>query len=327
MRRLIVRAAAACLPLLCLAPAAFAADALAFPTKPIKIIVPYSPGGLPDMAARLVADNLGARVGQPVFVENRPGANGTIGAAAVARAEPDGYTIGLFASSHVFSRALMPSLPFDPVKDFAPITMAVRTPVVLVAAPSLPAKNMAEALAYVRAHPDTLAYASAGSGSNTHVFGRWFVDAAGLKMVHVPYKGSAAAHVDIISGQVALAFDTLPSVRALVAAGKVRLLAIAGARRLPQYPDVPTVAEAASVPGYDVDSWAAVLAPAKTPQPVIDRLNREIVAILKSDKVQAQLRDAGAQVVAGTPRELGAVLVSEEKRYGELIRRLGITLD
>lgn len=303
-----------------------AADAAAYPDKPLRIIVPYAPGGLADITARLLADALPARLGQPVMVENRPGANGAIGTTAVAKAEPDGYTVGLVVSSHTFGKALVPNLPFDPVKDFAPVTLTARTPIVLVSSAALPARNVNELLAYVRARPDTLAFASAGSGSNVHVFGQWFNDVAGLKMVHVPYKGSTAAHIDLVAGRVAMAFDSLASVQAHIASGKMRLIAVGGAARLAQYPDVPTIAES-GFPGFEVESWGAILAPVKTPAPVVERLNREIVAVLKSAKVRDKLAGAGAQVVGSSPAELQTVLVSEEKRYGELIRRLGITLD
>lgn len=328
MRRFLLKTAAlAGAAMLC---AAFAGTALAadpaFPSKPLRIIVPYAPGGLADITARLLADALPARLGQPVVVENRPGANGAIGTTAVAKADPDGYTLGLVVSSHVFGKALVPNLPFDPVKDFAPITLTARTPIVLVASPTLPVRNLAELLQYIRARPDTLAFASAGNGSNVHVFGQWFNDVAGLKMVHVPYKGSTAAHMDLVAGRVAIAFDSLASVQPHIASGRMKLIAVGGTQRLPAYPDVPTIAES-GYPAFQAESWGAILAPARTPPAVIERLNREIVAVLKSDKVHDKLTGAGAQVVGSSPAELQGVLVSEEKRYGELIRRLGITLD
>jgi tripartite-type tricarboxylate transporter receptor subunit TctC len=325
MRRNLLLALAA-LPLLCGPAAALAADAAPFPTRPIRIIVPYAAGGGADITARLIADNLATRIGQPVVVDNRPGANGAIGTTAVAKAAPDGYTLGLVVSSHVFGRALVPNLPFDPVKDFAPVTLAARTPIVLVASQALPVKTLPELLAHVRARPDTLAFASAGNGSNVHVFGQWFADLAGLKMTHVPYKGSAASHLDLASGRVAMAFDTLASVQPHVASGKMRLIAVAGTKRLAQFPDVPTVAEA-GVPGFDAESWQAVLAPAKTPPAVVELLQREIVAVLALKGVQERLQGAGAQVVGSSSAELGDLLAKDERRYGELIRRLGITLD
>ena len=297
-----------------------------YPARPVRLVVPYGAGGGADVVARLLADALAPRLGQPVVVENRPGANGTIGTAAVAKAEPDGSTLALVVSSHVFGRALVPNLPFDPVRDFAPVMLATRSPIVLVASASLPVRSVGELLAYVRARPDQVAFASAGNGSNVHVFAQWFNDLARLHMIHVPYKGSSAAHLDLISGRVAMAFDTLASVQSHVAAGKLRLLAVAGPRRLAQYPDVPTVAEA-GIPGFEAESWTAVLAPAATQRPIVARLQRELVAVLQLPAVRERLQGAGAQVVGGSSDELATVLATEEKRYGDLIRRLNITLD
>lgn len=292
---------------------------------PLRIVVPYAAGGLADITARLLAENLTTRLNQSVVVENKPGANGSIGAAQVAKATPDGNTIALVVSSHAFGKALMPALPYDPVKDFAPVTLATRTAMVLVATPSLPVKDVPELVAYARQHPNELSFASAGQGSNVHIFGQWFADMAGLKMNHVPYKGSAAAHPDLMAGRTQIVFDTLGAVQAHIAAGRLKLLA-AGAQRLPQYPNVPTVAEA-GYPGFRAESWGAVLAPAGTPQARIRQLNKEIVATLNTPAIKKRLEDAGAQVVGSTPEELGALLVEEDKRFTALIRDMGIKLD
>lgn len=292
---------------------------------PLRIVVPYAAGGLADITARLLAENLTTRLNQNVVVENKPGANGSIGAAQVAKATPDGNTIALVVSSHAFGKALMPALPYDPVKDFAPVTLATRTAMVLVATPSLPVKDVPELVAYARQHPNELSFASAGQGSNVHIFGQWFADMAGLKMSHVPYKGSAAAHPDLMAGRTQIVFDTLGAVQAHIAAGRLKLLA-AGAQRLPQYPNVPTVAEA-GYPGFRAESWGAVLAPAGTPQARIRQLNKEIVATLNTPAIKKRLEDAGAQVVGSTPAELGALLVEEDKRFTTLIRDMGIKLD
>jgi len=292
---------------------------------PLRIVVPYAAGGLADITARMLAEDLTTRLNQNVVVENKPGANGSIGAAQVAKATPDGNTIALVVSSHAFGKALMPSLPYDPVKDFAPVTLATRTAMVLVATPSLPARNVPELVAYAKQHPNELQFASAGQGSNVHIFGQWFADMAGLKMNHVPYKGSAAAHPDLIAGRTHIVFDTLGAVQAHLTAGRLKLLA-AGAQRLPQYPDVPTVAEA-GYPGFRAESWGAVLAPAGTPQVRIRQLNKEIVAALNTPAIKKRLEDAGAQVVGSTPEELGALLVDEDKRFTKLIRDMGIKLD
>jgi tripartite-type tricarboxylate transporter receptor subunit TctC len=296
-----------------------------FAGKPVRIVVPYAAGGLADITARLLADHLTTRLGTTVMVENRPGANGSIGTALVAKAPPDGHTLALVVSSHVFGKSLMPDLPFDPIKDFAPVTLATRTAMVLVATPDLPVKNVPELISYVKARPNQLAFASAGNGSNVHIFGQSFADLAGLQMAHVPYKGSAAAHVDLMAGRTQIVFDTLGAVQPHIAAGKMKVLA-AGADRLPQYPDLPSVAEA-GFPGFRAESWGAVIAPANTPPEVVALLNREIVAVLNLPPVRKRLEDAGAQIVGSSPTELQAMLVSEEKKYGDLIRTMGIKLD
>jgi tripartite-type tricarboxylate transporter receptor subunit TctC len=291
----------------------------------LRIVVPYAPGGTADITARLLAENLTTRLNQAVVVENKPGANGSIGAAQVAKSPPDGNTIALVVSSHAFGKALMPTLPYDPVKDFAPVTLATRTAMVLVATPTLPVRDVPELLAYAKQHPNELSFASAGQGSNVHIFGQWFADLAGVKMNHVPYKGSAAAHPDLMAGRTQIVFDTLGAVQPHIAAGRLKLLAM-GAQRLPQYPNVPTVAES-GYPGFRAESWGAVLAPAGTPPARIRQLNKEIVAALNVPAIKKRLEDAGAQVVGSTPEELGALLVEEEKRFTTLIRDMGIKLD
>lgn len=293
--------------------------------QPVKIIVPYAPGGQGDITARLVADGLRGRIPQTVVVENRPGANGTIGTAQVAQSAPDGHTLLLVVASHVLTKALMPSIPFDPVESFAPITMTARTPVVLVVAPTLPVKTLAEFVAYARSRSGELAFASAGTGSNVHVFGQWFNQLAGLNMIHVPYKGSAAAHSDLIAGRAHMVFDTLPSVQGHIAQGNLRLLAVGGTKRLPQYPDIPTIAES-GYPEFEASSWGAVLAPAGTPRPIVEKLNREIVAALKSPEIGERFTSFGADVVASTPEEMQAILKAEEKRFGALVRDLRIEI-
>ena len=220
----------------------------------------------------------------------------------------------------------MPNLPFDPIKSFAPITMTARTPVVMVVAPTLPVNTIAEFVSHAKSKPGELAYASAGNGSNVHLFGQWFNQLAKLEMIHVPYKGSAAAHPDLIAGRAHMVFDTLPSVQGHIAQGNLKLLAVGGKTRLAKYPDVPTVAEV-GYPGYEAASWGAVLAPARTPKPVIDKLNQEIVAVLKSDSIRERMASFGSEVVGNSPEELLAVLESEEKLYGALIRALGIKMD
>ncbi|WP_066269790.1 Bug family tripartite tricarboxylate transporter substrate binding protein [Hydrogenophaga palleronii] len=301
------------------------AQAQTAPSGPLRIVVPYAAGGLADITARLIAEPLSSRLNQSVVVENRPGANGSIGAAHVAKAAPDGNTIALVVSSHAFGKALMPSLPYDPVKDFTPVSLVTRTAIVLVAAPTLPVKDVPELVAYAKQHPNELTFASPGLGSNVHIYGQWFADMAGLKMSHVPYKGSAAAHPDLMAGRTHIVFDTLGAVQPHIAGGRLKLLA-AGALRLPQYPNVPTVAEA-GYPGFSAESWGAVLAPAGTPQARVRQLNKEIVAALNTPAIKKRLEDAGAQVVGSTPEELGTLLAAEEKRFTSLIRDMGVKLD
>ncbi|MDF2797317.1 MAG: hypothetical protein K0R85_61 [Devosia sp.] len=294
-----------------------------YPTSTIQLIVPYAPGGSGDITARLVAEHLSPALGQPVVVENRPGANGSIGSDFVAKAAPDGYTLDLVVQSHVLGKALMPNLTYDPVTDFEPISLMSRTQLGVVVPASLPVETLEEFVTYVEARPGELAFASAGHGSNAHVFTEWFLDTAGLDMIHVPYAGSAAAHPDLISGVANMAFDTLASVQGLVADGRLKLLAVAGAERHPEFPEIPTIAES-GYPDYDASSWTMLLAPAGTPQDVVDRLNTEVVAILARDDVKERLASLGATIVASTPAEAKATMELEAARYSDLIERLGL---
>lgn len=294
-----------------------------YPTSTIQLIVPYAPGGSGDITARLIAEHLSPALGRPVVVENRPGANGSIGSDFVAKAAPDGYTLEVVVQSHVLGKALMPSLTYDPVGDFEPISLMSRTQLGVVVPASLPVNTLEELAAYVKAHPGELAFASAGHGSNAHVFTEWFLDTADLDMIHVPYAGSAAAHPDLISGVATMAFDTLASVQGLVADGRLKLLAVAGAERHPEFPDVPTIAES-GYPDYDASSWTMLLAPAGTPEAIVDRLNKEVVAILSRDDVKERLASLGATVVASSPAEAKATMETEVQRYTDLIERLGL---
>lgn len=297
-----------------------------FPSRPIRIIVPYAPGGQGDITARLLGEHLRPRLNnQSIVVENRSGANGAIGTDLVARARPDGYTLGCVVASHALGRALTPNLPFDPVADFVPITMVARTQMVLVAAPTLPVRTLREFIDYAKARPGQLAYKSAGPGSNSHLFGAWFTDAAGIEMLHVPYRGSGDSMNHLLTGVVHLGIDTLPAVQAHIDNKLLTLLAAGGPGRSPQYPDVPTVAEAA-IPGFQANSWSMVLAPRGTPAPVAERLNREILAVLAIPAVKERLERMGALPVGSSLAETASILRDEEAMYSALIRRLGITL-
>lgn len=316
---------AAALSLAMMAGVAGAATAQTYPDRTIQVIVPYAPGGQGDITARLIAEHLSPALGQPVVVENRPGANGSIGSTFVARADPDGYILEVVVQSHVLGKALMPNLAYDPVESFEPISLMARTQVGLVVPASLPVNTLGEFVEYVKARPGELGFASAGIGSNVHIFSEWFLDVAGLDMVHAPYAGSAAAHPDLISGVATMAFDTLPSISALVREGRLKLLAVGGKERSPEFPDVPTVAES-GYPDYDVGSWSAMLAPAGTPKEVIEKLNTEVVKILEKPEVAERLTKLGATVVASSPEEAKAAIQKEGEVFGELIGRLGITV-
>jgi tripartite-type tricarboxylate transporter receptor subunit TctC len=300
------------------------AHAQTWPQKPIRIIVPYTVGGASDITARLIADRMSTRFNQPVTVENKAGASGIIGTDAVAKAAPDGYTLAFVASSHVVNKALFPNIPFDPIKDFAPITQTANVQLVMVVPATLGVKSVAEFIALAKAKPGTLSYASSGAGSNPQFFAEMFKQAAGIELLHVPYKGSTAAHADLLAGRTQLMFDALASVGPHVKSGKLTMLAVAGPTRSALLPDVPTVAEA-GLTGFGATSWGALLAPAGTPRAVIDQLQRETAVILNTADVKERLGALGAEVVASTPEQLAELMAREEARYGKMVRDLKIT--
>lgn len=314
--------------------AAFAAAALAlglsapataqdYPTKPVRILVPYPPGGASDVTARVLADKLARRWGgKPVFVENKAGANGVIGTETIARADPDGHTLGLVASSHVANPALFKKLPFD-LADMTPVTMTAQVQLGLVVHPSVPAQNVRELVAYLRANPNKLAVATSGRGSNPQLWALAFQQATGTQMIDVPYKGSGAAHPDLLAGQTQVMFDAVAAVTPHVKAGKLRILAVGGEKRSPYLPDVPTMQEG-GVPGYAMASWGAVIAPAKTPRPIVDFLHREIVAVLNEPDVKERMAAMLAEVIGNSPAEAARIMNAEEARLTRLIRDVGI---
>jgi len=294
-----------------------------YPTKPLRILVPYPPGGASDVTARILADKLSKRWGgKPVFVENKAGANGVIGTETIARADPDGYTIGLVASSHVTNHALMKKVPYELV-DMVPVTITAQVQLGLVVNPSVPASNVRELVAYAKANPNKLAVATSGRGSNPQLWALAFQRMTGTQMIDVPYKGSALAHPDLLAGQTQVMFDAVAAVMPHVKAGKLRLLAVGGAERSPFLPDTPTMQEA-GVPGYVNASWGAVIAPAKTPKAVVDKLNADIVAILNEPDTKERLAGLSAEVIANSPAAAAAFMNSEEVRLTKLIRDVGI---
>lgn len=304
---------------------AFSMSALAqeYPAKPVRILVPYPAGGASDVTARVIADKLSKRwAGKPVFVENKAGANGVIGTETIARAEPDGHTMGLVASSHVANPALFKKLPYD-LAEMAPVTMTAQVQLGLVVHPSLPVNNVRELVAYLKAHPGKVAVATSGRGSNPQLWALYFQQLTGTQMLDVPYKGSGAAHPDLIAGQTQVMFDAVASILPHVKSGKVKLLAVGGEKRSPFLPDTPTMQEA-GVPGYVMASWGAVIVPAKTPQPIVERLNRDIVAILNEPDTRERLAGLLAEVIANRPDEATKVMNGEEARLTKLIRDVGI---
>jgi len=305
---------------------AAAAPALAqtYPSKPITLLVPYAPGGATDIIGRVIAEELSQSIGQRVVVENRAGAAGSIGAAAVARSAPDGYTLLMGAlTSHSINMNLQAKPGFDLKKDFVPVTLAGTVGLALVVHPSVQAKTIPELIALAKAKPDEFNYASSGNGSPQHLAGEMFNARAGTKLGHVPYRGSGPAMTDMIGGQVKVMFDTIPSVLQHVNAGTLKAIATTGREPSPFMPDYPT-AIAQGLPDFEIGSWFGVLAPAGTPQPILDRLNAEIGKALKSPKALEAMKLQGVTPKPGTSAEASALIDSEMKKWGELIKATGL---
>ncbi|OGA74436.1 MAG: ABC transporter substrate-binding protein [Betaproteobacteria bacterium RIFCSPLOWO2_12_FULL_65_14] len=312
---------------LLLAALAFSSAALAqsYPTKPIRFIVSFPPGGSSDLIARAIAPHMSSRLGQPVVVENRPGAGGMIGVGAVAKAAPDGYTIGLAAAGALSSNiSLYPSMPFHPEKDLAPISTLAMIPFFLIAHPSQPA-TLKEVIAKAKSAPGALSFGHGGSGSTMHLSGELLNMLAGVKIQAVPYKGSGPVSADVLGGQVPLGVVDLPSAIAHVRAGKVRALAVTSKQRISAAPEVPTFEEA-GVPGYEAIGWFGVVAPAATPRPIIDRLNAEIRAALAAPEIRARALAAGTEPLTNTPAEFAGMIREETKKWAEVIKAGGIKL-
>ena len=295
--------------------------------QPIRIVVPYPPGGTTDLLARAIAPRLGARIGQSVVVENKAGAGGVIGAQLVAKAAPDGRTL-VFASiaTHGIIPALQTPPPYDPIADFTPITLVASTPNVLLANPSLLAKNVSELIAMAKADPGKVNFGSTSHGGSPHMSGELFKSLAQIDMVHVPYKGGAPMLIDLMGGQIPIAFDNLPSAMTYILAGKVRALAVTTAVRWPGAPDIPTMAEA-GVPGYEVSAWFGLLAPAGTPRAIIDELNRNVVAVLKMPEIEKLFFEQGAEPVGNTPEEFARFIQTELDKWSKLAKANNISLN
>lgn len=298
----------------------------AWPESTVTLIVPWAPGGSTDILARSLSEQLSKSMGQPVIVDNRAGASGNIGSNFVAKAKPDGYTLLVGSmSTHAMNPALMPSMPFRGVEDFTPIAQIANVVNTMVINPSVPAKNVRELIAYAKANPGKLAYASAGAGSTNHLSAVLFEKAAGIEMLHVPYKGGAPAVLDTVGGQTQLLFSASTQTLPHVKAGKLRLLGVTEAKRSALLPDVPTVGE--TLPGYELGVWYGVFGPAGMPKELVARLNTEINKALANPDVRARMDAIGVEIVRGTPQEFATVLRRDADRYDKIIRELGIKND
>jgi len=328
MHRLVTRATHA------LAAAAWAFAALTpgaphaqdFPSRPVKVVVPFSPGGAVDGPMRIIAQELAKRWSVGVIVENKPGAGATIGTELVAKAPPDGYTLLLASQTNAISASLYTKLAYDPIEDFAPISLIGREPGVLVVNPALPVRSFKEFVAYVKERPGQIDYASSGNGSGQHLFMALLASMTGMKLVHIPYKGSGQATTDLIGGQVPVSIPGTAGMVGHIKAGKLRPLAVTGAARSPQLPDVPTVIES-GVPGYEAYVWMGLLAPKGTPAPIVDKIYRDVVAALATDEVKSYMANAGIEIVGSTPAEFARFFRTERDQWAKVVRDTGAKAD
>ena len=293
-----------------------------YPARPVRVVVPFSPGGAVDGPMRLIAQELSKKWGQQVVVENKPGAGATIGTEIVAKSAPDGYTLLLASQTNAISATLYTKLPFDPIEDFAPITLIGREPGVLVVNPAMPVKTLPEFIAYVKARPGQVDYASSGNGSGQHLFMAMLASMAGLQLSHVPYKGSGQATTDLLAGQVMASIPGTAGMVGHIKGGKLRPLAVTGSTRSPQLPDVPTVAEQ-GIAGYEAYVWMGLLAPKGTPQPVIDKIYRDVKDVLAGSEAKSYMATAGIEIVGSTPAEFGAFYRHERTQWAKVIKETG----
>lgn len=304
-----------------------AVQAQNYPNKPIRLIVPFPPGGGNDVIARLIAQKLSDRFGQQVVVDNKAGANGIVGLQALMQSPADGYTLAVAAAGPMaVNPSLYDKLPYDPTKDFSPITNMVNYPLLLVVHPSVPVKTTLDLVNLAKAKPKQLFFASPGSGNSGHLAGELFNTMAHVQTVHVPYKGQGPALADLLTGQVQMLYSSIPSVLPQVRSGQLNALAVGSAKRLPSLPDIPTIAET-GVPGYEAYSWVGIVAPAKTPKAIVTRLNQEIVDILKQKDVAEKLNQQGALPVGDTPEQFAAYIKTEIDKWGAVVRAANIKAD
>lgn len=302
------------------------AQTAAYPNKPVTIIVPFTAGGNTDAFARMVGDELDKALGQRFLVENKPGAGGNLGAAAVANAQPDGYTLGMgTVSTHAINPSLYKKLPFDPDKGFAPVSLIATLPNVLVVNPSIPANSVPELIDLLKKEPEVHTYASSGPGTSPHLGAELFSTLTGTKMTHVPYKGSGQSIMDVVAGHVDMVFDNIPTAAAQAKAGKVRALAVTSLTRAPLLPDVPAMAE--FLPGFEATSWHGLFAPGGTPKEIVEKVSAEVQRIMKLPHIQERMLGMGATPVGNTPEEFTQHIAVERKKWAEVVKASGVSLD
>lgn len=298
-----------------------------WPSKAITIVVPYSAGGSTDIFTRLTAQALSQKLGQPVVIDNRPGAGGNIGAQAVARAPADGYTLLMgTVGTHAINAAIYPKMPFDHVADFAPIGRVAAVPNVLLLSPGLPVGSVAELMAYGKAEPERLTFASSGNGSSVHLAGELFKSMTGTPMRHVPYKGSAPALTDLIAGQTSIMFDNMPSALPFIQSGKLRALAVTTLERAPQLPELPTLHESV-LPGFDAYSWFGLFAPANTPAAIVQNLNQALAQAIKEPELRARIIAQGGEPVSESPQEFAAFIAEQTQKWAQVVQDSGARID
>lgn len=306
--------------------AAGTASAQGYPNKPVKLIVPFAPGGFTDVVARILGQKLSVAMGQQFIIENKAGAGSTIGTDFVAKAAPDGYTLVMISTTHVISPWIYKTMPYDPIKSFTVVSKLVDSPYVLLVNPKVQANNVKELVALAKAAPETIHYASSGNGSSQHLMGGLFVSMTGAPLKHVPYRGSSGAATDLVAGVVETSFAGVPNALAQVPQGRLKAFAVTTAKRIPQLPDVPTMQEA-GVPGYEASVWLALLAPAGTPKDIVNKLNTEISRLMATPDTKKALYDAGVEPTPSSPEAMADYMVKEMDRWGKVVKDIGIKVE
>jgi tripartite-type tricarboxylate transporter receptor subunit TctC len=311
---------------LALGTASSTASAQGYPNKPVRLIVPFAPGGFTDVVARILGQKLSVAMGQQFVIENKAGAGSTIGTDFVAKAAPDGYTLVMISTTHVISPWIYKTMPYDPIKSFTVVSKLVDSPYVLLVNPKVPANNVKELVALAKAAPETIHYASSGNGSSQHLMGGLFVSMTGAPLKHVPYRGSSGAATDLVAGVVETSFAGVPNALSQVPQGRLKAFAVTTAKRIPQLPDVPTMQEA-GVPGYEASVWLALLAPAGTPKDIVNKLNAEIAKLMNTPDTKKALYDAGVEPTPSTPEAMSEYMVKEMDRWGKVVKDIGIKVE